>query len=331
MLVGASVCTAALALLLPSRPFAPCPRSAPRCCDTSVWFDCELELPDEDDDDPFSLQKQAMARSELSDTPIENRTVAQLKDELRTLGLRKVGSKPMLIERIQKAHTRLKRGMPITDVEVTPRGELRWYMLQTANGFEGTVQRTLQMAIDANRLSEDIEKIFVPILEGETSVRENSVMPSYIFVRMRMSKNLYQMVSNLQYVVNFVGADNGGRSRNNQMVGNRGFVNPLPVSEEQFQRIVALTKQRRVGDWSAGDGQTVAEVSPQFEVNQMVEVTEGPFKGMQGPVVPPSEAAAGSEMLTVALKVMGRETPVDLPPRHLVGLTAGDTGGAPEA
>ena len=31
-------------------------------------------------------------------------------------------------------------------------------------------------------------------------------MPSYIFVRMRMDKNLWNLISNMQYVVAFVGA-----------------------------------------------------------------------------------------------------------------------------
>ena len=37
-------------------------------------------------------------------------------------------------------------------------------------------------------LKKDLDDVFVPILEGETSIRDSSVMPSYIFVHMRMSK-----------------------------------------------------------------------------------------------------------------------------------------------
>ena len=161
-----------------------------------------------DDDDDDALLKYQQASVSLSrSTPMVNKTVAELKEECRNLGLKKTGSKPMLIERLEKAHNRLDKGIPIRDNEVQRSGKMEWYMLQTANGFEGTVARTLKMAIDAKRLNEDIEKVFVPLLEGETSVRESSVMPSYIFVRMRMNKNLYQFVSNMQYVVNFVGAD----------------------------------------------------------------------------------------------------------------------------
>ena len=66
-------------------------------------------------------------------------------------------------------------------------------------------------------LKKDLDDVFVPILEGETSIRDSSVMPSYIFVHMRMSKEMMSYVSELNYVVNFVGADHGGRSRSGQM------------------------------------------------------------------------------------------------------------------
>ena len=94
-------------------------------------------------------------------------------------------------------------------------------------------------------LKKDLDDVFVPILEGETSIRDSSVMPSYIFVHMRMSKvflspthpflpyvaphfshisplnsvlkEMMSYVSELNYVVNFVGADRGGRSRSGQM------------------------------------------------------------------------------------------------------------------
>lgn len=43
------------------------------------------------------------------------------------------------------------------------------------------------------------------------------MMPSYIFVRMRMEKELHFLISSLQYVVSFVGADLGGRTLSGQM------------------------------------------------------------------------------------------------------------------
>jgi hypothetical protein len=43
--------------------------------------------------------------------------------------------------------------------QVQKDSELQWYMLQTANGFEGTVERTIKMATQAQRLHDKIEQV----------------------------------------------------------------------------------------------------------------------------------------------------------------------------
>ena len=317
-------------------------QAAPRLS-TRRPFDPDADDTISDDEALLRFQKSSVSISKT--TPMANKTVAALKDECKTLGLRRTGSKPMLIERLEQAHRRLERGLPITDNEVQKTGTIDWYMLQTANGFEGSVARTLRQAI-AGPLKGDVEKVFVPLLEGETTVRDNSVMPSYIFVRMRMNKNLYQVVSNMNYVINFVGADYGGRTMNGQMIGSRGFVKPMPLTEEDFANIVRLTKQKRGDDGQllgagaagaeAGAEADAAAAAPSFEEDDMVQVTEGPFKGLQGPVLAADAdadaaadagAEADAEMVRVALSIMGRETAVELAARHLVRLTAEDVGG----
>ena len=111
------------------------------------------------------------------------------------------------------------------DLQVHRDTEFHWYMLQTANGFENAVKNTIaqRIAVD-KRLQLSINETFVPLMQGETSVRESSVMPSYIFLRMKMDKFLHQMISEIQYVVAFVGGDHGGRSAAGNMLGTRGFV-----------------------------------------------------------------------------------------------------------
>ena len=184
-----------------------------------VWLSAPRPYDPEDgiSDDDALLRSQQSSVSVSKTNPMANKTVAVLKAECKTLGLRRTGSKPMLIDRLEQAHRRLERGIPIIDNEVQKTGSVDWYMLQTANGFEGSVARTMRQAI-AGPLKGDVEKVFIPLLEGETTVRDNSVMPSYLFVRMRMNKDLYQVVSNMNYVINFVGADYGGRSLNGQVL-----------------------------------------------------------------------------------------------------------------
>ena len=119
-------------------------QAAPRLS-TRRPFDPDADDTISDDEALLRFQKSSVSISKT--TPMANKTVAALKDECKTLGLRRTGSKPMLIERLEQAHRRLERGLPITDNEVQKTGTIDWYMLQTANGFEGSVARTLRQAI----------------------------------------------------------------------------------------------------------------------------------------------------------------------------------------
>ena len=125
----------------------------------------------------------------------------------------------------------------------------------------------------------------------------------------------------MQYVINFVGADRGGRSSAGQMVGNRGFVRPMPMTDEAFEKIVALTRTKV----HAADDDATDEVdASRIAIDDLVEVCEGPFKGMQGPVLERNPLADGAEeadeadeqALTLVLTVMGRDTPVTVPERY---------------
>ena len=246
----------------------------------------------------------------LTDRPATNLTVAELQSQLKQMGQRHTGTKAELIERVQLMQRKKALGLPVHDMQVKRADDMRWYMLQTANGFERSVERTINMAIKAQRLEDKIERVWVPILEGETSVRESSVMPSYIFVRMQMSSSLHFLISEMQFVINFVGADRGGRSMSGQMVGNRGFVRPMPMTDEAFEKILALTRAKLP---KSPEEEAEAAAAAAFALDEIVEVTEGPFKGMQGPVIALSDDA---DELTLALTVMGRDTPVTLQAEH---------------
>ena len=293
--------------------------SAKRLGTPALKFD--LELPDDDEDeDKADEDNSALAEDEyeinISQTPAVNMTVEQLRTQLKMVGQKSSGTKKELVERVQMLQRRHALNLPVHDLQVQNQEEFRWYMLQTANGFERAVERTINMAVVAQRLTNKIERVFVPVLEGETSVRESSVMPQYIFVRMRMDPKLHFFITNMQYVINFVGADRGGRSAAGQMAGNRGFVRPMPMTDEAFEKIVALTRAKTMP--TADEGAVGKVDVSSIAIADVVEVCEGPFKGMQGPVLErsPLEGEANEQALTLVLSVMGRDTPVTVPERH---------------
>jgi len=293
------------------------PRSSAKIAlNAGIEFDFDEDEDEDDEDGFFRETDNAMEQMDamLTDKPAANLTVAELQAQLKQLGQRATGTRKELIERVQLMQRKRAFGLPIHEMQVKRVSNMEWYMLQTANGFERAVERTLNQAIRAQRLEGQIERVWVPILEGETSVRESSVMPSYIFVKMKMSAALHFLISEMQYVINFVGADRGGRSMSGQMVGNRGFVRPVPITDEAYWKVVALTKAKLTTPV-----EEEAQAQPAFVIDDLVEVSEGPFKGMNGPVL---EVSEGAGELTLALTVMGRNTPVTLPLEHCVRLEA---------
>ena len=217
------------ALLLPMLQRHACPlpsQCAPRGS-VLAQFDLEFGFDDEEEQEEEEAGAAAAVkqRGSASATPVEipppsemkNMTVAALSGVLKQLGQKHTGSKPDLVERLSLIQRKVAMGLPYNDMEVISDEDMAWYMLQTANGFEGAVERTIMMARQAQRLHKSIDRVFVPLLEGETSVRDASVMPSYIFVRMKMNQELHFLISNLNYVVSFVGADRGARSMSGQM------------------------------------------------------------------------------------------------------------------
>jgi len=309
-----------------------------RAVPPALQFKIEFPEDDEDDDEQERVSSSGLAEPEheiqVSETPAENMTVAELQTQLKLVGQKSSGTKKELIARVQMLQLRQAYNLPVTDLQVRNEEELHWYMLQTANGFERAVERTINMAVAAQGLENKIDRVFVPILEGETSVRESSVMPQYIFIRMRMDSKLHFLISNMQYVTSFVGADHGGRSAAGQMDGNRGFVLPLPMTDEAFEKIVALTRTKthtadddgtdEDDDGTDEDDDGTDEVdASRIAIDDIVAVREGSFKGMQGRVVersPLADAAeeadeADEQALTLALTLMGRDTQVTVPER----------------
>merc|ERR1719247_1769877 len=108
-----------------------------------------------------------------------------------------------------------------------------------------------------------------------------------------MNPRLYFLITQLQYVINFVGADTGGRNAVGTMIGTRGFVRPKPITDAEFERIIGHT---RVAAARAAEAEAVAAAGP--AVDALVEMTEGPFKGLRGPVL-----AAGDGEVEVSLVV----------------------------
>ena len=164
-----------------------------------------------------------------------------------------------------------------------------WYIVQTFSGFEQKVAETIKDNIKANKLEDNIEDVLVPMHEvtevkrGKRVQRKKKYFPSYILVKMEMSKEIYHMVKNIQKVTGFLGTTG----------------NPVPVSEKEIDKIMGRIKE----------GTLAPKTQISFDIGEQVKVCEGPFASFSGLV---EEVDEEKSRLKVSVSIFGRPTPIEL-------------------
>ena len=166
---------------------------------------------------------------------------------------------------------------------------MNWYIVQTFSGFEQKVAETLKDIIKKKSLDEKIEEVLVPMHEvtqvkrGKRVQRKKKYFPSYVLVRMELSKELYHMVKNINKVTGFLGSAGS----------------PVPVPEKEIDAIIGRIKE----------GSLVPEPKVSFDIGEQVKVCEGPFSSFNGLV---EEVDEEKSRLKVSVSIFGRPTPIDL-------------------
>ncbi len=164
-----------------------------------------------------------------------------------------------------------------------------WYIVQTFSGFEQKVADNLKETIKKRELSDKISDVLVPVHEvtevrrGKRVQRKKKYFPSYVLVKMEMSKELYHMIKNIQKVTGFLGVEG----------------KPTQVSDAEIDKILGNIKE----------GSLVPEPSVTFDVGEQVKVCEGPFASFTGLV---EEVDEEKSRLKVSVSIFGRPTPVEL-------------------
>jgi len=165
----------------------------------------------------------------------------------------------------------------------------KWYIVQTFSGFEQKVAETLKNTIKKSQIEDKIEDVLVPIHEvtevkrGKRVQRKKKYFPSYILVKMEMSKDLYHMVKNIQKVTGFLGS----------------LGKPVPVQEKEIEKIMGNIKE----------GILAPKTLVTFDIGEQVKVCEGPFASFSGLV---EEVDEEKSRLKVSVSIFGRPTPIDL-------------------
>jgi len=179
--------------------------------------------------------------------------------------------------------------------------EPRWYAIQTYSGHENKVKKLIEFRIaeEPGEAPEDkqIQEVLVPtqdvveIKNGKRVTVTRRLYPGYVLVKMLSNQRTQHVINNIQGVIKFVGPGS----------------EPQPLRDDEINKILGLAPVEE-------------ELEPReeipFRANQVVEVTDGPFKDFTGTV---QEVYHDKGKVKVEVSLFGRPTPVEVDYTQLKG------------
>ena len=166
--------------------------------------------------------------------------------------------------------------------------ERKWYAIHTYSGYEEAVVRYLKQRVESLMMSDKIFNVIVPkekkikVKGGRRYTVEEKLYPGYVMVEMVLDHDSWSVVRNTPRVTGFVGPDS---------------TTPTPLLEEEVKEILA----------KAGGGDTKFKVD--VSTNDLVRITDGPFKDQEGKV---SEVDEEHGKVKVLIPIFGRDTLLEL-------------------
>lgn len=162
-----------------------------------------------------------------------------------------------------------------------------WYVIHTYSGYEDQVADSLRQRIESMDMKDKIFDVIVPkenqieIKNGKRRIVERKIFPGYIMVNMVVTEDSWYVVRNTPNVTGFVGTG----------------TTPSPISDAEVKAI-----QKRMGVEEP-------KYKIDYSVGELVNITDGPFKGFDGSI---SEVDEQKGKIKVLVNMFGRETPVEL-------------------
>jgi transcription termination/antitermination protein NusG len=181
-------------------------------------------------------------------------------------------------------------------------GEPKWYAVQSYSGHENKVQRLIQRRIDEEQgepEEKQIQEVMVPtqdvveLRNGKRVTVTRKLYPGYVLVKMVYNQRTAHVINSIQGVIKFLGTG----------------AEPQPLTEDELAKIMGQEEE----PVATADEPVV--LIP-FNLGQVVEVTEGPFKEFSGTV---QDIEHDKGKVKVEVSLFGRPTSIELDYTQLRG------------
>lgn len=168
--------------------------------------------------------------------------------------------------------------------------EKLWYVVNTYSGHESKVKEKLEAKVESMGMQDNIFRIIIPetteveVKDGVKKEKTKKMFPGYILVEMVMSDEAWYVVRNTPGVTGFIGSSGKGAK-------------PTPLLPQEIDRILANMGMSRIN------------IKSEMNVGDIVNIVDGPFKGMSGKV---DSVDLENNRLNVLIDLFGQETPVEV-------------------
>lgn len=163
-----------------------------------------------------------------------------------------------------------------------------WYVLSVLSGQEFQTEALLNERIQLSNLGNLIPEVLVPtekvqdVKNGKKRIFTRRFYPGYLFVKMELTGETWQLIKKTSGVIGFLGGDS-----------------PKPLTEAEARDMFAQFEASK------------ERIAPRilFKLGERVRITNGPFRGSDGLV---EEFDEERGVLTVSVMVFGRANSVHL-------------------
>ncbi len=161
--------------------------------------------------------------------------------------------------------------------------QAKWYVVHTYSGYESMVKDTLEKMIVNNNLQNQILDIQIPMEQtieeknGKKKVVLRKILPSYVFIKLVYSNNLWFLITNTRGVTSFVGP--------------HGKASALSADEVKRMR---LESHVDVVDFAKGD---------------KIRIVSGPLDAVEGEI---TDLNVASQKAKVKVLMFNTETEVEV-------------------
>tara|TARA_B100000886_G_scaffold122453_1_gene82490 strand:+ start:147 stop:680 length:534 start_codon:yes stop_codon:yes gene_type:complete len=168
---------------------------------------------------------------------------------------------------------------------------MNWYSLRVMSGRENKVKDSIFRELDFEKnLKSNVEEILIPtenivhVKDGKKTVKEKSLLPGYMLVKMIMNNETKFFIENIDGVMSFVGPKGS----------------PQPVTDNEMSRYLS--------SYESEDSSKENPDEIPFKVGDSVKVIDGPFKEFNGLV----QEINDKNRIKVNVNIFGRPTPIEL-------------------